>query len=481
MYTGYANEISEEDLLYEPSERTSDIQLPPIINTLLLAAWVATFLVGFLVIYLAKSPLLGALIMAIPTFIGMVIKPTFALCMMMLVLPTGAGIGYETAFAFSLDRGVGIALAVSFLLNLMVSRPSLHIRNKALWVIITYTIWVFFASLAAPYVSLELRRAFTLFQLLVLVFTVYWILETNSYKTFIWALRAYVLGSLGTVAMAFITGAAIRSMEEAEGRYQATLGKAINANMLAVLLGMAFLAAVYLFVRDKHIFWRVIHLIAIVFLPVMVLKTGSRGGAIALVFTILSPLLFVRQVLRRPALAALLFLVVVFAAGSTAFIVRKHPLGERLSKRLTDIQSAKRSIANRIRLNNEAIEAAMKYPTGTGYLGWFERMGESHAPHNDFFFVLGVYGIPAAVLFVFFVIMTMFTVKRMPLGIEKLYARAALIFLLVASLNITQLYRKHFWVFLAIIMGAERISRLKSNVTEYIHSGTDEKSAGINY
>ena len=76
MYATYVNETSEEDLFYEPSERTSDIQLPPIINTLLLATWVVIFLVGFLVIYLAKSPLLGAWIIAIPTFIGMVIKPT---------------------------------------------------------------------------------------------------------------------------------------------------------------------------------------------------------------------------------------------------------------------------------------------------------------------------------------------------------------------------------------------------------------------
>ena len=85
MYTAYTNEISEEDLLYEPSERTSDIQLPPIINTLILVTWVAIFLVGFLVIYLVKSHLLGALILAIPTFIGMVIESTFAPCTMMNV------------------------------------------------------------------------------------------------------------------------------------------------------------------------------------------------------------------------------------------------------------------------------------------------------------------------------------------------------------------------------------------------------------
>ncbi len=49
------------------------------------------------------------------------------------------------------------------------------------------------------------------------------------------------------------------------------------------------------------------------------------------------------------------------------------------------------------------------------------------------------------------------------------------------GLDIGQLYQKHFWVFLAIIMGIERISRLKSDVSECIDGGIDEETAGINY
>jgi len=117
----------------------------------------------------------------LPTFIGMVLKPTFGLCILMLVLPTGAGIGFNQTF--SLDRGVGLALAVSFALNVLITRPGLHIANKAIWVMGLYSIWIFLVSLSGPYLGLELMRAFTQFQLLTLILIVYWILETNSEKS----------------------------------------------------------------------------------------------------------------------------------------------------------------------------------------------------------------------------------------------------------------------------------------------------------
>lgn len=106
MYTTYANGIiSEEDSYYEQAERTSDIQLPPIMGAVLFATWAAICLVGFVMIFLAESPVLGVVIVGVPTFLGMVIKPTFALCILMLVLPTGSGVAYREIF--SLDRGVG--------------------------------------------------------------------------------------------------------------------------------------------------------------------------------------------------------------------------------------------------------------------------------------------------------------------------------------------------------------------------------------
>jgi len=74
----------------------------------------------------------------------------------------------------------------------------------------------------------------------------------------------------------------------------------------------------------------------------------------------------------------------------------------------------------------------------------------------------------------------MFTVKRIPLGLEKLYSRTILIFLLVNGLSMAQLFKKYFWIFLATIMAMEGISRFSSAVAGYTYGETSEEAAGIN-
>jgi hypothetical protein len=476
MYATYINELDDDGLLYESQERTSDVQFPPAMNTLLLALWLLICAVGFGIVVLAKNALAGAAVIALPTFVGMLIKPTFALCILMLILPTGAGIGFRQAF--SLDRGVGLALAISFLLNVMLTRPGLRIRHKALWVAGGLSLWIFIASLPQPYLKMEITRAFTQFQLVLLILMVYWILETNSERTFLWALRSYVVGMVGTTVLAFKTGAAIRAMHETrDTRYAATLGSAIDANMLAALTALAFLSAIYLFACDKSLFWRAVYLVAILFLPVMMLKIGSRGGLVALAFTLLSPLLFVRQVLRRPTLAVLLLLMILLASVSVGFLINQRGLDSSVATRLTDIQRAKTAIDFRMAPIKKAVDSAMVRPIGAGYYSWFERTGSAIWPHNDFFFSLGVYGIPGAILFTTFVILLMLTVKRMPLTLEKLYARAILTFLLVMGLNIKQLSAKYYWVFLAFVLAAERLSWWRAEETEDLADEADEELA----
>jgi len=455
MYAEYEDLINDGDWLYEQVERTSDIQLPPVMNVLLLATWVVISLIGFAVIFIGKNTTAGIIIIAVPTFIGMVIKPTFSLCIMMLALPTGSGIG--AAADFSLDRGIGLAVGASFALNLLMTRPRLRLYNKALWVLVLYTIWVCLVSLAAPYLTLEIRRTFTQIQLLVLAFIVYWILHTNGWKTFNWALRAYVLGTLGTIALAVITGAAIRSVDDTpEARYAATAGQMIDENMLASLVCLAFLAAIYLFARDRKLLWRVVYLVSMLILPVMLLKIGSRGALIALAFTLLSPLLFVRQVLRRPALAVLILVIILLASVSAGFIVSRVGLESNVADRLTNINRAEDAVGYRMMPIKKALSCIAEKPIGTSYYGWFEYSGLRIIPHNDFFFALGLYGIPAAGLFVLFMVVLMFTVRRIPLGWEKLLARAILTFLLVMGLDVPQLYQKHFWIFLVFVMASEQ-------------------------
>jgi hypothetical protein len=474
MYAEYANEIEsgQDYLYYEQGERFSDIPLPPAMNVILFVCWIVISLIGFTIIFLAKNPVAGAVIIALPTFIGMVIKPTFGLCILMLVLPTGAGIGFSQTF--SLDRAVGLALAVSFALNVLITRPGLRIRNKAIWIMGLYTIWICLVSLAGTYLGLELMRAFTQFQLLVLILIVYWILETNSEKTFQWALRTYIIGTLGTIALAFITGTAIRTLENtSQARYSATLGEAIDANMLAALTSMAFLAAIYLFARNKNILWRMVSLAGILFLPLMLLKIGSRGALVALAFTMLSPLLFIRQVARKPALAALLLVIFLLASIGSGLLIKGDGLERSVADRLTDVGYAKETIRYRMEPIKLAVRTMARKPTGTGYYSWFEQTGTLIWPHNDFFLVLGIYGIPGAVLFICFMGILLFTIRRIPLGLEKIYVRAVFIFLIMMGLTIGQMFHKYFWVFLAFVIAGERIAK--------IYTPTDELEYAAEY
>jgi hypothetical protein len=475
MYATSFEDIDCDGLLFEPEARTSDILFPPAVNTLLLGLWLLVCGIGFGIVFWGRNPIAGGLVIALPTFCGMLVKPTFALCVVMLVLPTGAGVGFRQAF--SLDRAIGIALAASFLLNVMLTRPGLHVRHKSLWVAAGLSVWIFIASLPQPYLKMEVMRAFTQLQLVALILIVYWILETNRETTFLWALRSYVIGMIGTTVLALRTGAVIRAVHETrDARYAATLGSAIDANMLAALTALAFLSAVYLFARDRSLLWRLVYLAAILFLPVLMLRIGSRGGLVALAFTVLSPLLFLRQVLRRPALVALLVFVVVVASLSTALLIQQQGLDSSVSSRLTSMQQAQRAIDIRMAPIRKAVWAAASRPVGTGYFSWFERTDSVIWPHNDFFFALGVYGVPAAILFAVFVVLLMLTVKRMPLTLEKLYARAVLTFLLVMGLNIKQVSAKYYWVFLAFVLAAERLSRWYADPDDELCEEADEET-----
>ena len=76
-----------------------------------------------------------------------------------------------------------------------------------------------------------------------------------------------------------------------------------------------------------------------------------------------------------------------------------------------------------------------------------------------------------------FVVLLMLTVKRMPLTLEKLYARAVLTFLLVMGLNIKQLSAKYYWVFLAFVLAAERLSCWRAEEEENLPEETEEELA----
>ncbi len=313
-----------------------------------------------------------------------------------------------------------------------------------------------------------------------LILIVYWILETNHENTFRWALRSYVIGMVGSIVLAIKSGQAIRAVQETRDvRYAATLGQAIDANMLSAMIAVAFLSAIYLFARDRSLFWRAVYFIALLFLPLMMLRTGSRGGLVALAFTLLSPLLFVRQVLRRPALAALLLIVIVAGVGLRGRADPATGTGKLRAAASDGRRPGQGGAGVPHGRHSQRVDAVLVWPMGTGYWSWFERSRQPDLAAQRFLLLAGRLrlsrGRSCSRLFV---ILLMLTVRRTPLTVEKLYARAVLTFLLVMGLNIKQVSAKYYWVFLAFVLAAERIgwwhAEPEEEWTEDIHHGDTE-------
>jgi O-antigen ligase len=159
-------------------------------------------------------------------------------------------------------------------------------------------------------------------------------------------------------------------------------------------------------------------------------------------------------------LAVLLIVTIILASVSVGLLVKGQGVERPVIQRLTDVAYARQSISYRMQPIKLAIKSAIVRPTGAGYYSWFQRTGSPIWPHNDFFLALGIYGIPGGLLFALILLVMIYTVKRTPLGIEKLFVRAELTFLIIMGLNIGQIYHKYFWVFLGFIIAGERVAKL---------------------
>ncbi len=468
-----------EPLIYQ-QQVADDFLIPPGLRKVLLGVWVLIVILGLSCIYFLKQKYLGALLIAMPTFIGMVLEPTFALSMMMMSITTGAGIGF--AQIFSLDRGVGIALTVAFFINYMIARRPLHIKNNVIWILGIYSLYNAADAFLVPYTSLEIVRAFTQLQLFLLLLIVYWIMMSRKWYGLMWILRAYVIAMVGVVALAFLTGAAMRSEEIAghQERYSATLGAAVNSNFLASMTGVAVLSAIYLLVKDKSFRWRVIYFVSMLVLAIMMFKMGSRGALLALGVTFALPVLFLRQVVKHMKVILIVILGFGLILGAGYFAFKRGLIGEKVQQRLTSVEHAKTSFNTRWTYAMAAMKMGMSRPFGTGYYAWPERTGLDHFPHNDFFFILGIYGVVSAMLYVVFIIFMIITIMRMPLCLEKIYLRAVFTFIFVVSMIVTAIMRKYYWIYMGIILAGADILKEQSQyyyyaVSNYYNNGDSQQ------
>jgi hypothetical protein len=178
---------------------------------------------------------------------------------------------------------------------------------------------------------------------------------------------------------------------------------------------------------------------------------------------------------QKPSLVIFLGFLVVIVAVSAGYYVKSGRLDVKVEQRLTDINYAKQGLGDRMRFNRAAIQVAAKRFTGAGHYKWFEIASVSHYPHNDFFFVLGIYGWPAALLWVIMMVSTMLSMRRTSLSLEKIYARSILFFLLIIGLKGMYVGMKFYWLFLAIIWAINRYSFSTSDRSEQYEYDVDHE------
>lgn len=438
---------------------------------LFIGLWLLPCSVGAFLIFFLNAKVMGGAIIGFATFVAMIIKPVFGLSFFLLILPTGAGIGVEGVF--TLSKMVGLLFGVSFLIHILICSPPLKVQHKALWIYLLYSLWIFLSTFWGVYFEVERNVLLTQLQLLFLVFIVYWITQNSKREEFIWLLRSYVIGVTGMLLYGVLSGHGAMLTQTAEGqRYAATIGRGIDANMFAVLVGLGLLTAIYLFFREKKILLKAIYILIIGFLPIMMLQIGSRGGIIAFGASIFMSWLSLKNLIKKPLLVVGLVVIVAVAFVFMTRYFEKQRMQEKVTERMTDTGMISGALEYRMGISRLAVKTAVEMPQGTSKSGWFVRTDAFSWPHSDFFYCLGVYGFPGAFLFALFTISILMVVFKIPTGLEQIYARSILFFLLVAGLGLTQVWTKHYWTFMVLILAIQRVNSLfetkDNNAQEYL-------------
>jgi len=428
----------------DENTNTSNVNMSPAMVTLLVAVWFVMSLFGVLIIKTTGNIVVGGALIGIPTLINIILRPSFGLSLMLLVLASGTAIAVPGIL--TLNKGIGFVLVICFLLNILVSRPNLHLNYPPVLLSIALFGWMIFSIL----VNLDYNTSgqiFTKIQFIGLVLVVYLIIITNPAKSFLWVLRSYFIGTAATVILSFFTGVTQRSSY----RFAATAGGEINENLFSVLIALAMITAVYLLMIDRHLFIRILYFLGILFFIVMIFKSGSRGTLLATLLTFFF-IFFRKAAIKNFKQSVLILILFTLFVGTGWFLIKTRRIHETVSERITDVNKSRESIASRMEFNIAAIEVAFRDITGTGLFGWFEETSVARYPHNDTLFSIGIYGLPAGVLFVSFLGYLYFLIRKVPDGPEKIFALSVFIFLVLIGLKGMYLTQKVYWIFITIVI-----------------------------
>jgi len=462
MYT--YQEKQDTDLYQEYYPEEPQPESSPI-ESLMWIAWGVICFLGLIIIFVLKQKAAGVAFIAIPTGMAMMLSVNFAFYVFMITLPMFSGIGFGENF--TLTKAVGYVLLFSFAFSIIIGKMRFKF-SSFVWIVLAFFAFVVISLVINDPVEAFIINTFSYVQFAGFFCVIYWLLNHGGKKVLLTSVRAYLAGVMGLLLITFLTGGVTRSMEESSaGRFSAGLGEAVNANTLSVIIGTGLIIAVYLLVYDKNKLWKLLGMFSLFAFPLILILTGSRGTLAALFGTFVFPYVFTLKPRINFKILVVLIILLGVSFGLVFFVMSRMQLSNKLTRRLTDTQEMKDSIAFRMYLNKAAFRTALKMPFGTGRINWPARSGIDTYPHNDIFYNTGLYGFPAGILLITIWIILGSKIKKLSLSPEKFLARSLLLLYLIVGLKGMYSGGKVYWMMIAIIAAAIEIGRKEETIYEH--------------
>lgn len=467
MYNIAAN-YDQLDLTVDPVEASRK----PVSGgwVLFIAVWLFCIGIGISVAVFAKLVILGVVIMAIPTTIGIFASPVFALSCIALVLPLSGSINFQGVF--TADRAVGGLAAIGILFHCRFMDGRLSIKGSPLKPMFILSVLATLSALWAPNHLFAFVSSLTILQLSVWSLAVW---NAVAYKRdFIWPMRCYVTGMLVVVMRLYLTGGLSRFANAVGVASRLTLegtnNNEINPNDFAEFLAGGFFFAVYLFLRDPVKILRLFWMGCAFVFPAMMLMTGARsclvglGAALALTVFTLHTFLRSRGMIVGVAVSACLLLVAVNVVFNSRFAKTEA------IQRLVDTRKRERSVGNRVMLMQHGIKNIIRHPVlGSGYKNYTIAYNEHWAIHNDLMLMTAEVGLLGGVLLLWWFGNGFFAAFKTRAPAEKWLVRSSFVFFVVTGLAHPCFANKAFWFFPIFSAAIAYRARLLEEEQDRIH------------
>lgn len=387
----------------------------------------------------------GVLVAGVTTLIGLCVNQDFAITCIAVILPMSGALkteSYGTA-----DRVICGAGALSILFHMFVlkKRP-IRIWKSPLLPLAGIAILGTASYVWANDIYRQRAVAQTLIQMLVWGIAVWNALMYD--RRFFVVLRAYVGAALGVITYLLATGA----LNQARfNRVSFGVTREINPADFAVMVGLGVLAAAYLLVRDPYQWCRPIWLVALTVFPITMIFTGSRGplaGLVAAIGCSFGTMLLSRTGSRTLGVTVVL---VVTLLGAGYWALQGSFADSRAISRIADAAQRADALKYRMFLMSRGIDAIAERPFfGAGVGNARSAIQADLNVHVDLLFLGTELGIPAMLLFSWFVWRCIRPVSKLPWVYERWFAQTAIVFLLVAGCAHVLFYRKVYWFFMIL-------------------------------